>query len=90
MNAPLTTTLRFSTAPHPSVLAATDSIEALLGFSAEQFLHGQADWMQRVHPDDQPTVKRLLAGEVSPARALSPYGFCTGMAAFAASRSLTG
>ena len=68
MTAPLTATLRFSQAPHSRVLAATDSIGALLGFSAKQLLDGAADWMQRVHPDDQTTLKRLLAGEASPAR----------------------
>ena len=68
MTAHLTATLRFSKAPHPRVLAATDSIGALLGFSTDQFVDGSVDWIQRVHPDDQGIVKRLLAEDLSPAR----------------------
>ncbi|MBP6719486.1 MAG: PAS domain-containing protein [Rhodoferax sp.] len=68
MTAHLTATLRLSKAPHPRVLAATDSIGALLGFSTDQFVDGSVDWIQRVHPDDQGIVKRLLAKDLSPAR----------------------
>lgn len=68
MTAHLTATLRLSKAPHPRVLAATDSIGALLGVSTDQFVDGSVDWIQRVHPDDQGIVKRLLAKDLSPAR----------------------
>lgn len=68
MAQPLTATLRFVSHPAPRVIAASESIHTLLGFTAAQFLDGSVDWVQRVHPDDIDITDRLLDVHLSPAQ----------------------
>lgn len=68
MAQPLTATLRFVSHPAPRVIAASESILTLLGFTAAQFLDGSVDWVQRVHPDDLDITEQLFAAHLSPAQ----------------------
>lgn len=60
MTKPLTATFRFIGRPRPRLIAASDSIRALLGFPAAHFLDGSVDWLPLVHPDDQSMIELLL------------------------------
>lgn len=68
MTQPLTATLRLVGQPGLCVIAASDSISALLGFSAPQLLDGSAHWMELVLPDDQHITERLFAANFAPAQ----------------------
>ncbi|APW46962.1 EAL domain-containing protein [Rhodoferax antarcticus] len=68
MTQPLTATLRFVGHTSPQVIAASESISALLGFAAAQFLDGSVTWTALVHLDDQDITERLFAEDRQPAQ----------------------
>jgi hypothetical protein len=51
---------------HARVLSATDDIEALLGYSVEDFVSGRVLLADRIHPHDQDIADRLFACDRPP------------------------
>lgn len=59
--------LRLLLADQWPVLAASESIHALLGFTAGDFLDGTVSLSSRIHPDDQDIADELFSSELKPA-----------------------
>ncbi|MBB1074744.1 EAL domain-containing protein [Rhodoferax sp. 4810] len=60
--------LTFARTPGAPVIAASDGIAALLGYTAQQFQSGSVSWQKLVHVDDQDITERLLAPDQSPSQ----------------------
>ena len=66
MTEPMTATLQLVGGPRLRIVAVSDSISALLGFSAAEFLSGSVDGVNRLHPDDHDALEQLCAQDAAP------------------------
>ena len=67
MTTPLEAIFRISLSPIIAVLTASDSIHALLGFNADDFMSGKISLQSRIHAHDQDIADELFSVETSPA-----------------------
>lgn len=62
----LETRLRIALTPSPAVLSVSPGIDAVLGYTADDFLSGTVSLSSRIHPDDQDIAETLFSPKIQP------------------------